>query len=50
MRGGFVKYLTLCLDLVGVFLLIAFAFLLWPPLALLVGGGFALVASWRLSS
>lgn len=42
------KYLTLCLDLAGVLLLVFFAYLLWAPLALLVGGTFALVASWSI--
>jgi hypothetical protein len=42
--------LTTILDLFGVFLLVAFAFLVWPPLALLVAGSLALVASWRLSA
>lgn len=49
MRGGIVKYLTMCLDVAGVLALSLFAFLIWPPLALLVLGGFALLASWRLS-
>ena len=37
------------LDLLGVGLLAAFAFVCWPPLPLLVVGAAALFASWRAS-
>lgn len=41
--------LTTLLDILGAFLVVAFAFFLWPPLALLVAGGFCLALSWALS-
>lgn len=37
------------LDLLGVCLLATFAFVVWPPLPLLVVGLAALYASWRAS-
>lgn len=40
---------TTVLDLIGIICLAAFAFLVWPPLPLLVLGVAALVASWRAS-
>lgn len=39
---------TTYLDAVGVALTSVFAFVIWPPLALLVLGAFALVASWQI--
>ena len=44
------KTLTTSLDLLGLGLLVAFAFFVWPPLALLVAGTAALAASWRANS
>jgi len=41
------RTVTTALDLLGVALLVAFAFFCWPPLALLVAGAAALAASWR---
>jgi hypothetical protein len=38
--------LTTVLDVVGVVLVAAFAFLVWAPLALLVAGLACLFASW----
>ena len=38
--------MTTVLDVVGVVLVAAFAFLVWPPLALLVAGGACLFVSW----
>lgn len=40
---------TVVLDLLGISLLAAFAFMVWPPLPLLVVGLAALYASWRAS-
>jgi hypothetical protein len=40
--------LSTVLDVAGVLLLATFAFLVWPPLALLVVGGACLFASWAL--
>lgn len=37
------------LDLLGLACLIGFAFLVWPPAALLVAGAAALLVSWRRS-
>lgn len=37
------------LDLLGVALLAAFAFFLWPPASLLVLGVAALLISWKAS-
>lgn len=39
--------LTTALDLCGALLLAAFAWFVWPPLVLLVGGVAALVISWQ---
>lgn len=39
--------ITTALDMLGVALIVAFAYFVWAPLALLVGGAAALVASWR---
>lgn len=39
--------LTILLDLTGALCLAAFAFAVWPPSALLVVGGAALLVSWR---
>lgn len=39
--------LTTALDLLGAALLVAFAFFVWPPAALGVGGVLLLAASWR---
>lgn len=44
------KTLTTALDLLGVALLVAFAFFVWEPLALLAAGAAALAASWRANS
>ncbi len=44
------KTLTTALDLLGVALLVAFAFFVWAPLALLAAGAAALAASWRANS
>lgn len=41
--------LTNVLDVVGALLLVLFAFLVWPPLAVLSGGVLCLLVSWRLS-
>ena len=41
------KTITTALDLLGVILLVAFAFLVWAPLALLAAGIAALIASWQ---
>lgn len=41
--------MTTVLDLLGVALLAAFAFFLWPPACLLVLGVAALLMSWRAS-
>lgn len=38
--------MTTVLDVVGVVLVAAFAFFVWPPLVLLVAGGASLAASW----
>jgi hypothetical protein len=38
--------LTTVLELIGVTCLAAFAFLVWPPLALVAVGAAALVLSW----
>jgi hypothetical protein len=38
---------TTLLDLLGAASLAVFAFLVWPPLVLLVVGVAALVASWK---
>jgi hypothetical protein len=35
------------LDIIGGLSLIAFAFLIWPPLALALFGAACLMASWR---
>ena len=42
------KTLTTALDLLGVALLVAFAFFVWPPLALLVAGVGCLAASYAV--
>jgi hypothetical protein len=39
---------TTLLDLLGALLLVVFAFIVWPPLALLIGGAMLLLASWRI--
>lgn len=44
------KTLTTALDLLGVALLVAFAFFVWEPLALLAAGVGCLAASWRANS
>jgi hypothetical protein len=41
--------MTTVLDLLGIGSLAAFAFLVWPPAALLVIGVAALIVSWRAS-
>ena len=41
--------ITTALDVIGVALIVVFAYFVWAPLALLVGGAAALVASWRAS-
>ena len=41
--------LTTLLDIIGIGLLAAFAWFLWPPLVLLVVGTFALLASRTLT-
>lgn len=41
---------TTILDLFGAGLLVAFAWFLWPPAALLVGGLALLIASQRLTT
>ena len=40
--------MTTILDLLGALLMVAFAFIVWPPLALLIGGAVLLLASWRI--
>jgi hypothetical protein len=42
--------LTTLLDLLGVALLAAFVWFVWPPLVLAVAGLAALVMSWRSAS
>ena len=42
--------LTTLLDLLGLALVAAFAFFVWPPLALAVVGVGVLAASWQLAS
>lgn len=42
--------LTTLLDLLGVALLAAFVWFVWPPLVLAVAGLAALLVSWRTSS
>ena len=44
------RTLTTALDLLGVALLVAFAFFVWPPLTFLVLGVGFLVISWRANS
>lgn len=44
MRVGAV--VTTVLDLIGIVCLVAFAWCVWPPAALLVAGVAAVVASW----
>lgn len=41
--------LTTILDVLAALLVVAFAFFVWPPLALLAGAGALLAASWALS-
>lgn len=42
--------LTTLLDLLGLALIAAFAFFVWPPLTLAVVGVGVLAASWQLAS
>lgn len=42
--------LTTVLDILGILLLAAFAFAVWPPAALLVLGVSSLLVSWRLAA
>jgi uncharacterized membrane protein len=42
-------HLTDVLDVLGIVLLVAFAFLIWPPAALAVAGAAILAASFFLS-
>ena len=44
------RTVTTALDLLGVALLVAFAFFVWPPLALLVAGAGCLAASYAVVS
>ncbi len=41
--------LTTIMDVLAALLVVAFAFFVWPPLALLAGAVALLAASWRLS-
>ena len=41
--------LTTILDVLAALLVVAFAFCVWPPLALLAGAVALLAASWALS-
>lgn len=41
--------LTTILDVLAALLVVAFAFFVWPPLALLAGAAVLLAASWALS-
>lgn len=43
------EYLTICLDIAGVVLLSFLAYIIWPPLTLLVLAVACLLASWSLS-
>ena len=44
------RTVTTALDLLGVALLVAFAFFVWPPAALGVAGVGFLVGSWSITS
>ncbi len=41
--------LTTILEVTGAFLIVAFAFIVWPPLALLVAGALCLLASFLIT-
>lgn len=41
--------ITTALELIGIGLLVTFAWFCWPPAAFGVGGASALVVSWRLT-
>lgn len=49
MRGDHVDRLTTRLDIAGLSLLVAFAGLVWWPLALGAAGAACLLLSWRLA-
>lgn len=38
---------TTLLDILGAAMLVGFAYIVWPPAALLVAGAFLLLISWR---